>query len=428
MGRTSLGHGLFYVAVILGLLLSPLTPLFPVAAFQPPAPTVPPAGDDLLIRTRLTLQRPTDRQRLDELGVLVLEATDDSALVLVDTEQLATLARLRFEPRGSQGLTQLVAAHAPAKPWLAASLRSLLARAEAIGKQLKEPETDPATALAPLRLRLRALTPEQQSALVTLTELDSDGDGLTDTEEGWWCTNPNQADSDGDGANDGAEVTAAKDWLANRRSGPPTTGKAFLGWPPQIANCFDDDQDSIPDLAEGELGLDRNRESTDRDKFDDGQELFGNTYCTGQGGFCWLTVRSLAMMIGGHLRRDAVLGKSPGGPPPGSSFPVPEIDVVESSLHVETVTVVTTDHTIAQGTERSYSTAKTEGTSTSIANTESWNDWQEVSEGLQERVEERRAEPSQGLGATMVFIPPGTPFTTEEHRRTTGFQDCELCL
>lgn len=43
----------------------------------------------------------------------------------------------------------------------------------------------------------------------------------------------------------------------------------------------------MPDLAESlELGLNPGRESTNRDKFDDGQELFGQTYCTGQGGFC----------------------------------------------------------------------------------------------------------------------------------------------
>jgi hypothetical protein len=48
-----------------------------------------------------------------------------------------------------------------------------------------------------------------------------------------------------------------------------------------------------------------------------------------------------------------------------AAYPVPEVDVVTSSLHVETVTTVTTDHTIGEGEERSYSTAKTEGTSTS---------------------------------------------------------------
>src|SRR5205823_755981 len=39
-----------------------------------------------------------------------------------------------------------------------------------------------------------------------------------------------------------------------------------------------------------------------------------------------------------------------------------------------------TDHTIGQGTERSYSTATTEGTSTSSADTVTWNHWEEGSE------------------------------------------------
>ena len=57
--------------------------------------------------------------------------------------------------------------------------------------------------------------------------------------------------------------------------------------------------------------------------------------------------------------------------------------MVESSLHMETVTTVTTDHVIASGTEKTYSTAKTEGTSTSVADTQTWNDWVEVSDADQ---------------------------------------------
>jgi hypothetical protein len=120
-------------------------------------------------------------------------------------------------------------------------------------------------------------------------------------------------------------------------------------------------------------------ESTDRDKFDDGQELFGVTYCPGGDLSCGY----------GDLPRSGDSGyagatmpswvKAPGNHPLVAAFPVPEIDVVQSSLHVETVTTVTTDHTIASGTEKSHSTAKTEGTSTSLADTVTWNEWQEVS-------------------------------------------------
>ncbi len=76
---------------------------------------------------------------------------------------------------------------------------------------------------------------------------------------------------------------------------------------------------------------------------------------------------------------------APGNHPLAAAFPVPEVDVVPSSLKVETVTVVTTDHTISEGTEKSYSTAKTEGSSTSVANTKTWNEWQEVAESLEQQ-------------------------------------------
>jgi ribosomal protein L29 len=80
---------------------------------------------------------------------------------------------------------------------------------------------------------------------------------------------------------------------------------------------------------------------------------------------------------------------------------VPEIDVVPSSLHVVAVTTVTTDHTISQGTERSYSTAKTEGTSTSVANTVTWNEWQEESIAT--------TVPLSGLALEPQFLHPEGP-------------------
>ena len=106
-------------------------------------------------------------------------------------------------------------------------------------------------------------------------------------------------------------------------------------------------------------------ESTDRDKFDDGQELFGVTYCPGGDlscGYGDLPRSSDSGYVGATMPSWV---KAPGNHPLVAAFPVPEVDVVESSLHVQTVTTVTTDHTIGSGTEKSYSTAKTEGTSTS---------------------------------------------------------------
>ncbi len=281
----------------------------------------------------------------------------------------------------------LVAAHAQARPWLARSLQPLLEQAAVARSRLEAEAVSAAEAYADVRVSLRALTPEQMAGIASLSSVDDDADGLTNTQEQWWCTDPLNPDSDGDGTNDGDEVQAAKDWLGNLRGAYPSTGKPFVGWPPDHTGCYDDDQDSIPDLAERwELGLNMNRESTDRDKFDDGQELFGNTYCPGSGGYCGYGALPRNEDWGVIFAEMPSWVEAPGNHPLVAAFPVPEIDVVQSSLHVETVTTVTTDHTIGSGTERSYSTAKTEGTSTSVANTETWNEWQEVSEAISQRV------------------------------------------
>jgi PKD repeat protein len=309
------------------------------------------------------------------------------ALVLADDEQLETLARLRFEPQATDDLGALVSAQGPEKAWLRAGLQPLLRKATTLQSlQAWVTTTDLSTtatveaARAELRAAMRALTPEQTAGIAALSSVDDDADGLTNTQEQWWCTDPMNPDSDGDGVKDGDEVAALKDWMANRRSGPPASGKPFAGWPPQISGCRDDDQDSVPDLAERwELGLNMNRESTDRDKFDDGQELFGNTYCPGSGGYCGYGALPRNEDWGVIFAEMPSWVKAPGNHPLVAAFPVPEIDVVPSSLHVVAVTTVTTDHTISQGTERSYSTSRTEGTSTSVANTVTWNEWEEVS-------------------------------------------------
>ena len=99
-------------------------------------------------------------------------------------------------------------------------------------------------------------------------------DGVTDLWEYRWGLNPNHCDSDGDNVNDGDEITAL-------RAGDHSHGPPFLGWPTAEQ---DRDGDCIPDLIEELLlGLNSNRESTDGDKYDDGQEFFGLTEI-GRGG------------------------------------------------------------------------------------------------------------------------------------------------
>lgn len=55
-------------------------------------------------------------------------------------------------------------------------------------------------------------TPKQTafSALSKITDLDTDGDGLNDWEEGLWKSDPNNVDTDGDGINDNDEVKAGR--------------------------------------------------------------------------------------------------------------------------------------------------------------------------------------------------------------------------
>ncbi|MGA9349578.1 MAG: hypothetical protein WBW48_12365, partial [Anaerolineae bacterium] len=332
-----------------------------------------------LYRTRVAVRQPADWTRLEHLGVTVLEQGEDWALVLVDEDQLETLARLRFEPQSTDELGMLVTAHAQAKPWLAASLRPLLSQAAAVQKRIEVEEVSREEALAGLRAAMRALTPEQKAGLAATSSVDDDADGLTNTQEQWWCTDPLDADTDDDGRTDGAEIQVLKDWMANRRSGPPNE-TPWPNWPPQRAGCEDKDKDSIPNLAERwELGLSMDLESTDMDKFDDGQELFGVTYCPGGDLNCGYgdLPRSQDSGYVGSVMPGWV--QAPGNHPAVAAFPVPEIDVVPSSLVMQAVTVVTTDRRVEQNEQHSYSTAKTEGTSTSLANTVTWNEWEEIS-------------------------------------------------
>lgn len=145
------------------------------------------------------------------------------------------------------------------------------------------------------------------------------------------------------------------------------------GDPAYNTNCIDRDQDAVPDAAETwELGLNPIRESTDLDKFDDGQELFGITQRTGGA----LPRTEDVSFIGAEMPSWV---KAPGNHPLVAAYPVPTINAVLSSFVMKAVTTVTTERTVSESEEHSYSTSKTEGTSTSNANTITWNEWDEQS-------------------------------------------------
>lgn len=211
---------------------------------------------------------------------------------------------------------------------------------------------------------------------------DSDDDGLSDTEEGLWCTNPDVADTDTDSSTDGEEIDAL---LAGDRSeGPPfewhwENDESAAGPTPWGTVCYDSDFDSVPDGAEIlQIGLktvdfDDNAESTDGDKFDDGQELFGSTKPTrGDLPVDWGIGSPLPEWV-----------EPPGDHPLVAAFPVIEISVVPGSWTVERVTEIQTAEGQMTQTTNTYETSVTEGTSTSIADTVTWNRWEEVSESVE---------------------------------------------
>lgn len=321
-------------------------------------------------------------KRLEKLGITTLEYGDKEALVLVTDAQLEVLARLRYEIGSADDFGLLLAREAQSSSLFAEAFQPVAQKLSAM-KTLDAMSSEKEIAVTGL---IRSLSPIQIALAAEASSIDDDADGLTNTQEGWWCTNPDVPDTDNDGITDGEEIQIIKDWVGNRRAGPPG-GTPWPNWPFNDTTCPDKDHDSIPNLAERwDLGLHMDRESTDFDKFDDGQEVFGVTYCPGGDlncGYGDLPRSSDSGYVGANM---PAWVKSPGNHPFVAAFPDPIVEVLENSLSVQTVTTITTDHVISSGTEKSYSTAKTEGTSTSVANTITWNEWQEVSESLQERV------------------------------------------
>jgi hypothetical protein len=240
----------------------------------------------------VTLTGSRSLARLEKAGVLMLRAPDavQAALVLADGEQLADLARLGFRPRAVDELRLLVASQGEEKQWLAESFATLFSQAVAVPEQQAMAgapsvagvtSTPDLASMDSLRAAVHALTPEQSAGTADSVSVDDDADGLTNTQEAWWCTDSMDADTDDDGRSDGSEIQVLKDWMDNERESAPGE-TPWPNWPLNNTACPDEDHDSIPDLAEQwELGLDRNLESSDRDRFDDGQELFGITYCPG---------------------------------------------------------------------------------------------------------------------------------------------------
>lgn len=319
-----------------------------------------------VFRTQVRLQHPKDLERVESLSVNVLEASEDYAIVAVDDQQLAGLARLGFRPTETILLKQLIA-----------------------------------------RAGGRALTGDELRLAASAIALDSDGDGLTDTEEGWWCTDAFDSNSDSPldptdtNPSDGDEVQAILDGVT--AYGPP-----FQLWP-QFSpynvngNCPDGDFDGVPDYAEEFIiGTSQLRESSDKDKFDDGQELFGVTFCPASSGSCGYGILPRAEdseFVSANLPAWVL---PPGNSPWVAAFPDPEVEVVPSSLRMTAVTTITTEKTITEGEEHTYGTSTTKGTSTSVSRTETWNRWQSVLRPTSSSVRVFEPSPRVALPWTMI--------------------------
>ncbi|NJL54979.1 hypothetical protein HC928_07175 [bacterium] len=324
-----------------------------LAAQPTPVPTVSPATGALasLYRATVTLANPADIIRLGRLDVALLEFDESTATVLIEGQQLEDLARLGFEPNQIDEVVPLLSQQAIS----VAANAALTTFIEDAALMVVPGQTPTPAALAALRDLAHSLEPEQRTFLAQADQLDTDGDGLTDTEEGYWCTGVNRKDSDSDGTSDGAEVVALKEWLNATRSSTPSSGKPFAGWPNDIDLCNDDDRDSIPDLAEQfVLGLDRNKESSDGDKFDDGQEVFGLTLYPNYGGYPRLEDTFITTSMPGWV-------DSPGNHPLVAAYPEITIEVVPDTFSVVLRTTITAEQSQAEGKEFGYETTSTTG-------------------------------------------------------------------
>ena len=119
MRQKSVASVFIHIVLLISLLAQSALPAF--AQAPPTSPTAesmlppPRAGStllapkaeksEMLYRTRIQVTSPARWQRLEALGVTILERGDEWALVLADYEQLETLARLRFQPEETDELS-----------------------------------------------------------------------------------------------------------------------------------------------------------------------------------------------------------------------------------------------------------------------------------------------------------------------------------
>jgi len=122
-------------------------------------------------------------------------------------------------------------------------------------------------------------------------------------------------------------------------------------------------------------------ENTDGDKFDDGQELFGTTYCPGAPLSCGYGSYPRTQDFSFITSAMPSWIRPPGDSPFVAAYPVIEFLVDPNTIRVTTKEIHTIERTITEGEEISTGFAETEGNSTTVGtvDTNTHSTWQEHS-------------------------------------------------
>jgi hypothetical protein len=177
---------------------------------------------------------------------------------------------------------------------------------------------------------------------VAVSANDSDNDGLTDSNEAIWGTDPNNPDTDADGLLDGDEVLV-------------------YGSDPKMK---DTDGDWLEDGVEVHFfGTNPIKESTDGDKYDDRQELLGHSPI-GVGA------------MGGDM---PTYVQAPGDNVFVAAYPVIGIDISNDIYVVLNQDITTEFRNISTYTQQ-YSVSNTEGSSMAVgkSNSHVYNSWMDM--------------------------------------------------
>lgn len=172
-----------FMSLLFGVVLAlgGLPPATVLSSSNPASPQPQDRGpvapaDSGLYRTTLVVSGSSRWQRLDDLGVVILQRLDDSAVVLADDEQLEALARLRFEPQTSDELAALLATQGPERACLHAGLQPLVTQGAALRALLDDKaasgEAVESTRTA-LRSAMHSTTPEQGAGIASTSSLET---------------------------------------------------------------------------------------------------------------------------------------------------------------------------------------------------------------------------------------------------------------